>query len=73
MKDYELRAALQGIAKDINSYDSNPIAWLTWMIYLLDQLERQATGLDAANRQRYFEMISNLQDAIHTRKQRGAW
>ena len=73
MKDYELREALKSIAADMHSYDSNPITWSSWMIYLLDQLERQATDVDPANRQSFLEMITHLSDAIHTRKQRGAW
>jgi len=73
MKDYELRTALKSVAEDMHTYDSNPITWLSWMIYLLNQLESQATDMDPANRQRFIEMISRLQDAIHTRKQRGAW
>jgi len=73
VKDYELREALSDVAKSIHEYNNNPSTWLTWMIYLLDQLENQSRDVDPSNHERYMEMIEKLKDAVHTRQTRGAW
>jgi hypothetical protein len=73
VKDYELREALKDVAKDMHGYNTNPSTWLTWIIYLLSQLEEQSRDIDPANHERYMEMIENLKDAVHTRQSRGAW
>ena len=73
VKDYELREALKDVANDLHEYNSNPRTWLTWMIYLLGQLEEQSRDVDSSNHERYMEMIEMLKDAVHTRQSRGAW
>lgn len=73
VRDYELREALRAVAKDMHEYNTNPSTWLSWMIFLLDQLEQQSRDVDAANHERFMEMIEKLKDAVHTRQTRGAW
>ncbi len=73
IKDYELRATLEKVAVDFHQYDPNPITWLNWITYLLDNLEEQSMDVNPANHERYVDMISNLQDAIHNRQQTGQW
>ena len=73
VKDHELREALRDVAKDIHDYNTNPSTWLSWLIYLLGQLEDKSRDVDPSNHERYTEMIVMLKDAIHTRQSRGAW
>jgi hypothetical protein len=73
VKDYELRNALKDLAKDMHEYNSNPSTWLTWMTFLLGQLEEQSRDVDPTNHERYMEMIERLMDAIHSRQSRGGW
>lgn len=73
IRDYEVRESLERVARDIHDYSSNPITWLSWITYLLSELEKQATDVDPANHARYEEMLSNLKQAIHNRQQTGGW
>jgi hypothetical protein len=73
VKDYELREALRDVAKDMHEYNTNPSTWLSWILYLLSQLEEQSRDVDPSNHERYMEMIEKLKDAVHTRQSRGAW
>ena len=73
VRDYELRESLRDVAKEMHEYHTNPSTWLSWMIFLLDQLEQQSRDVDSANHERYMEMIEKLKDAVHTRQTRGAW
>ena len=73
VKDYEVRTALDNVAREIHEFDPNPITWLSWITYLLNQLEDQAMDVNPSNQSRYQDMISNLKDAIHNRQQTGSW
>jgi hypothetical protein len=73
VKDYELREALRDVAKQMHEYNANPSTWLSWLTFLLDQLEDQSRDVDAANHARFMEMIEKLKEAVHTRQTRGAW
>jgi hypothetical protein len=73
VNDYEVREALRDAAKTIHDYDNNPSTWLSWLIYLLDQLENQSRDVGPSNHERYMEMIEKLKDAVHTRQSRGGW
>jgi hypothetical protein len=72
-KDYELRNAMRTIAQDMHSNDPNPTAWLTYLVYLLNQLEEQAMDANPMNQQRYKDMLSQLQDKLHSHRQTGGW
>jgi len=73
IRDYEVRQVLDHVAQNIHEYDSNPITWTSWVTYLLERLENQAMDVDPANRERFKEMLANLQDAIYNRRQTGGW
>jgi hypothetical protein len=73
VKDYELVAALDNVAKEIHEYDPNPITWLHWIVYLMKKLESESLDIDSAHRDLYKDMLSNLKDAIHTQQQTGSW
>lgn len=73
IRDYELREMLRETARQMHEYNANPSTWLSWLTFLLDQLEAQSRDVDASNHERYMEMIEKLKDAVHTRQTRGAW
>jgi vacuolar-type H+-ATPase subunit E/Vma4 len=72
-KEDELREILDKTAQEIAKAQSNPRAWLSWMVYLLARLEEQATNSGSANRETYKEMLEAMQDAIRNRAQTGGW
>jgi hypothetical protein len=72
-KEDELREILNETAQEIAKSQSNPRAWLSWMVYLLARLEEQAANSGSANRETYKEMLVALQDAIRNRANTGGW
>ena len=73
IEEEDIRDALNETAKDISLQESNPRAWLSWMVYLLARLEEKATNENPANKDSYKEMLSALQDAIRNRLGTGGW
>ena len=41
-REDELREILNETAKEISSTQNNPRTWVSWMVYLLGQLEQEA-------------------------------
>ena len=72
-KDDELRDMLDQAAKEIARAQSNPRTWLSWMVYLLVQLEERANNENPASKQSYSEMLIALQDALRNRVRTGGW
>jgi len=72
-KDDELRDVLDQAAMEISQAQSNPRTWLSWMVYLLVQLEEKANNENPASKQSYSEMLSALQDALRNRQRTGGW
>jgi hypothetical protein len=72
-RDDELRQLLDGTATEISRLSSNPRTWLSWMVYLLGRLERQATDENPSHKDLYKEMLSALLDAIRNRLRTGGW
>ena len=73
IKDYEIREELNDVADTIHRYNANPSTWLSWITYLLKQLDAKSMDVDPSNQRRYEDMISNLQDSIHSRRRTGGW
>ena len=71
--DDELRDILKSTAQEISRLQTNPRTWLSWMIYLLAQLEDRATHQSVASRDSYTSMLSALQDEIRNRLRTGGW
>ena len=69
----ELRDILNEAAKSIADAESNPRAWLAWIVYLLARLEEKATGENPFYREAYIEMLAALQDEIRNRMRTGGW
>lgn len=73
IRDDDVKETLNRASKEIAEFQSNPRAWLTWMIYLLEQLEGEATNSGAANKDSFMEMLSALQDTIRNKARTGGW
>jgi hypothetical protein len=72
-RDDELRDLLDKTASEIKRLSNNPRTWLSWMVYLLASLEKQATDINPANKELYQDMLSALQDAIRNHFRTGSW
>jgi len=73
LREDDLRETLDRAASEIAENQSNPRAWLSWMIYLLERLESEATNTGSANKDSFMEMLSALQDSIRNRSRTGGW
>lgn len=71
--DDELRDILRSTAQEISRLQTNPRTWLSWMVYLLAQLEDRATHQSVASRDSYTSMLTALQDEIRNRLRTGGW
>jgi hypothetical protein len=69
----ELRDILQDTANEISRMYDNPRSWHSWMVYLLERLEEQATRRNPANIEIFKEMLSALQDELRNRLRTGGW
>ena len=72
-KEDNIRDILNEAVEEIIQAQSNPRSWLSWIVYLLSQLEEQATKTGTANRESYVEMLAALQDGIRNRTRTGGW
>jgi hypothetical protein len=73
IREDEVRDTLDQAAKDISQVQSNPRAWLSWMVYLLARLEDKATNENPRSKDSFTEMLSALQDVIRNRLRTGGW
>ncbi|MGD8404414.1 MAG: hypothetical protein PVJ21_12185 [Anaerolineales bacterium] len=72
-KDDDIRDILQEAVQEIVEAQDNPRTWLSWIVYLLAQLEEQAATSAMANRESYMEMLAALQSEIRNRVRTGGW
>lgn len=73
IKEDDLRDILNEAVKGMSGVESNPRAWLAWIVYLLSRLEEEATNETPAYREAFVEMLSALQDEIRNRQRTGGW
>lgn len=71
-KEDELRDTLKETAAEIALLESNPRAWLSWLVYLLARLEERTT-ISPSDKEAFIEMLSALQDEIRNRLRTGGW
>jgi hypothetical protein len=69
----DLRDVLDQTAKEIARLQNNPRTWLSWLVYLLVQLEEKSNNENPASKGSYNEMLAALQDAIRNRLNTGGW
>ena len=72
-KDDDIRDVLNQAVKIIASNGSNPRTWLSWLVYLLTQLENEATKSTSAHKDSFMDTLSALQDALRNRIRTGGW
>jgi hypothetical protein len=73
IRDDDVRDVLNQAAADISQLQTNPRAWLMWLVYLLARLEEKANNENPASKASFVEMLSALQDAIRNRQRTGGW
>ena len=72
-KDDNIRDILKEAIQEIVEAQDNPRTWLSWIVYLLAQLEDQAATSVTSNRESYREMLAALQSEIKNRIRTGGW
>lgn len=72
-KEDNIRELLDQTAEEIAKAQSSPRTWLSWVVYLLAQLEDQSDKANMYSRESYMEMLSALQDEIRNRIRTGGW
>jgi len=72
-KDDDIRDILKEATQEITEAQENPRTWLSWIVYLLAQLEDQAATSATASRESYMEMLAALQSEIRNRIRTGGW
>lgn len=72
-KEDDIREVLNQAVKIISEVQDNPRTWQSWMVYLLGQLEVEASRGSSANKESFVDMLSALQNAIRNRMQTGGW
>jgi hypothetical protein len=69
----ELRDLLVETAREIAEFSDNPRSWLTWITFLMDQLDQQATNTGSMYQEIYQDLLYALQAAIRNRLSTGGW
>ncbi len=72
-KEDEIRDVLDETVKVMAKVQDNPSTWQSWLVYLLAQMEAEATKGGSARRDSFIEMLATLQDAIRNRMRTGGW
>jgi hypothetical protein len=72
-KEDELREFLDEAARRISETQSNPRAWRSWLVYLLERLEQEATNSSSTYAESFTDMLSALQDTLRNRARTGGW
>ena len=72
-KDDDIRDILKEAVQEIVEAQDNPRTWLSWIVYLLAQLEEQVATSATVNRESYMEMLAALQSEIRNRVRTGGW
>jgi hypothetical protein len=69
----DLRDDLNDVAGAIADFSGNPRTWLSWITYLMEQLEKRSMAANPIYHELYDDLLEALQDAIRQRQRRGGW
>ncbi len=69
----ELRETLGEAAGSVADADPNPVTWLAWITYFMEQLEKRSMDSNPGYQQAYREMLENLNDVLRNRIRTGGW
>ena len=72
-RDDDVREMIDRAVDAIEYYDSNPTTWLTWILYLLQNLEQKSFDVNPSHEQRFEDMIVMLKDTCQNRLRNGSW
>ena len=72
-REEDIRRAINQVVAEFSLYDHNPIAWQSWIVYLLESLQEQAMDTNPLHQQIYEDMLVMLEDQLRTRLRNGAW
>lgn len=69
----ELRNLLSKVADEIADFSGNPRTWLSWITYLMSELERRSVSVDSSYQELYQDLVYALRDAVNQRIKMGGW
>ena len=72
-RDDELKDILDETAKQIANLSTNPRTWLSWLVYLLEQLEKEASNENTSHTDLYRDTLAALEDTLRNRRNTGGW
>lgn len=72
-RDDELKDILDETARQIAILSTNPRTWLNWLVYLLEQLEKEASNENSSHKDLYRDMLAALEDTLRNHRNTGGW
>jgi hypothetical protein len=72
-REDDIRDAINRAVAEFSKYDTNPITWQSWIVYLLESLQEKAMDTNPIHQEVYEDMLEMLLDQIRTRLRNGAW
>lgn len=72
-RDDDVKDVLNETIKALYNYDSNPSTWLSWIVYLLQNLQQSSMDVNPTNQESYRDMLARLDDVIRNRLRTGGW
>jgi hypothetical protein len=72
-RDDELKDILDDTARQIANLSPNPRTWLSWMVFLLEQLENEASNENPTYKDLFRDMLAALEDSLRNRRNTGGW
>ena len=72
-RDDDVKDVIKETIEALYNYDSNPSTWLSWIVYLLQNLQQSSMDVNPSNQESYRDMLSRLDDVIRNRLRTGGW
>ena len=72
-REDELRENIERTAEEFKRFDNNPIAWSSWVVYLLKELESLSMDANPLHQDMYEDLLTLVQDIIRDRRRTGGW
>lgn len=69
----ELRNLLSSVADALAEFSGNPRTWLSWITYLMSELEKRSVSVDPSYQELYQDLLYALRDAVNHRIKMGGW
>jgi hypothetical protein len=72
-RDDELKDILNETARQISSSSPNPRTWLSWILYLLERMEKEASSENPTYQDLFRDTLAALEDSLRNRRNTGGW